>query len=180
MNKATEICFLDMDGVLANFNLSMSKLFNVSYSAMTQRQSWGIHQFVGITKMEMWALVDLAGKAFWANMEPYPWVPDLLLAIDKRFGLDHTYLLTDPGHSTNSPSGKQEWVNTNLPEILHDNLIITQHKHLLAGANRVLIDDRDKNCDQFIEACGGAIIFPQPWNRMRNVAVEAVIRDIGE
>jgi hypothetical protein len=42
--------------------------------------------------------------------------------------------------------------------------MLGSHKHLMAKPGVVLIDDSDAKCEKFIEAGGGAILFPQPWN----------------
>ena len=41
---------------------------------------------------------------------------------------------------------------------------LTPQKHLLAGPNRILIDDNDRNIEAFRAAGGIGILFPQPWN----------------
>jgi len=147
---------------------------------MFSRHGWCDCEIIGCTEQELWDKIDGVGPSFWEKIQPYPWVQSLLDSIHKRFGLENTYLLSNPGRSTSSPSGKLAWVKRYMPEVLHDRLITTGHKYMLAGANRTLIDDDEENCETFKAAGGRAVLFPQPWNRMRNVAVEAVILDIGK
>lgn len=40
---------------------------------------------------------------------------------------------------------------------LQNKLIFTKHKHLLAGENRILVDDNKTNCDLFTEWDGIAL-----------------------
>jgi len=174
------VCFLDMDGVIANFRQSVGELFRLPLGIILGWESMEICDIIGCTEQELWDKIDGVGPSFWEKIQPYPWVQSLLDSIHKRFGLENTYLLSNPGRSTSSPSGKLAWVKRYMPEVLHDRLITTGHKYMLAGANRTLIDDDEENCETFKAAGGRAVLFPQPWNRMRNVAVEAAILDIGK
>lgn len=51
------------------------------------------------------------------------------------------------------------------PDILSEkNVIVCEDKWLLAGKDRVLIDDRASNVNQFVLNGGHGIVFNQPWN----------------
>ena len=51
-------------------------------------------------------------------------------------------------------------------------VIFTEHKHLLAGADRLLIDDYADNC---IKWDGPSVTWSQPWNS--NTASHSLIID---
>ena len=49
--------------------------------------------------------------------------------------------------------------------MFRDYLFAPSHqKQLLAGKNRILIDDSQRNVEQWKQAGGRAVLVPQPWN----------------
>lgn len=172
------ICFLDIDGVLADFVQGVARLFGVSYQSLLNQESWAIYKALGASEDEMWNRIEAAGPTFWEMLEPYPWLVDLVRAVEERFGFQNVYLLTSPGPSVHAPSGKVKWVRTHLPSELHTRVIISMHKTLIARNGYLLIDDNDANCDAWRNAGGLSILFPQPWNRMRAVGHDRIVRTI--
>ena len=70
--------------------------------------------------------------------------------------------------------GKVEWVHRYF-RTFEKRLIITQApKSLLAKPDTLLIDDRDKNIEEFIAAGGQAILVPRPWNELHGWAGESL------
>ena len=113
---------------------------------------------------EMWELIDQQGSAWWANLQPLPWVAELLLLFAGQ--TDKLSILTSPANTVYAATGKLQWVAQHLPAFV-DRVHLTADKHLLARPGVLLIDDSDENCREFIEAGGAAIVFPQPWNDER-------------
>lgn len=101
---------------------------------------------------------------FWANLDPYPWL-DQLAAKVKEYD---TIILS---HAVNPDCmvGKIQWLRKYLPW-LADDAIFTKDKHLLAKANRCLLDDSEVNCSAFIQNGGDAMLFPQRWNAFWELA----------
>jgi hypothetical protein len=44
------------------------------------------------------------------------------------------------------------------------NYVLTNYKWMLAGRDRVLVDDYQKNCAMFDKHDGVSVVFPQRWN----------------
>jgi 5'(3')-deoxyribonucleotidase len=73
-----------------------------------------------------------------------------------------------------SYTGKALWVNKWIP-VFNKRFIITHApKHLLAGSDTLLIDDKDQNIEEFVAAGGQGILVPRPWNRLHEQAGETL------
>lgn len=62
-------------------------------------------------------------------------------------------------------SDKAAWVQEHLPLIDPWHIVFTASKGLLAGPDRLLIDDAIHNLEAWERAGGIAIAFDRPWNR---------------
>lgn len=94
-----------------------------------------------------------------ASLQPREWYWELR-AFLRRNKLDY-YIITSatlPAHI----AGKRIWLETYMPEILDDRLIVTKAKHLCAAPNRLLLDDYMRNTNAWREAGGDAILVPAP------------------
>jgi 5'(3')-deoxyribonucleotidase len=156
-----------MDGVIANFNRQLLKYHHrpdlLEKEAKGEYPTdWYYDGELGETEDTLWWPVILAGASFWSDIEDYKWATALLEILDNT-GIDW-YLCTQPYTSPDSYSGKYEWIHNYFGSTF-DRVIMTKHKYLLAHANALLIDDKESNCDKFVEAGGKAYLFPQPWNR---------------
>lgn len=164
-NEPINHIFLDMDGVLADLIGAACGIFG-RYDLQTGNTAWppgeySIARVLGITADRLWAAVNRQGVDWWAHLEPLPHYLDLLGLV---ISTGRTWSILTSGHvSDYAATGKSQWITRHLPAY-RDRLIITKEKHLLAGPDRVLIDDSDENCRRFIEAGGRAIVYPQPWN----------------
>jgi hypothetical protein len=61
--------------------------------------------------------------------------------------------------------GKIKWLKRHgfvLPS--GTNYVLTNYKWMLAGRDRVLVDDYQKNCAMFDKHDGVSVVFPQRWN----------------
>lgn len=159
--------FVDMDGVLADFQAGASQLFGVDLSNVT---TWDYFDLIGVTEDEFWARIKREGSRFWERLPAYDWHHELLAWCGR---LDREYqILTKPGRDTCGPSsakGKIAWLQKHYGESFHAYLV-GANKHRCAGPDAVLIDDVERNCERFREAGGTAILFPQSWNANRDIA----------
>jgi 5'(3')-deoxyribonucleotidase len=159
------ICFLDVDGVLANFNkgafLALGLEYRPDHPALRR---WDWYTYFGISIEGLNAVCDWA---FWAGLE---WTPDgheIMELVESTFGRKNVYLLTTPMPNVGSESGKSIWVRRHLPDYL-DRLIVSRApKHIFAGPDRVLIDDNTDNIVHFREGGGQAVPVARPWNIWR-------------
>ena len=155
-------CFLDLDGVIVGFDEGVLKVHNIEdpFLKPEHKGKWGTEDMYGLDPVEFWAPL---GEKFWTNL---PWTKEgkeILSLVEYEFGYDNICLLTSPCLTKGSVSGKIKWINKNLPTYKKKFLIGFQ-KHFCANSDTILIDDRDKNVEEFREHGGKAILVPRPWN----------------
>ncbi len=157
--------FLDMDGVITSFRRGVSKALDKPYDYLTMSDEWVFwNKWPDISS----EIVDaICTTEFWQHL---PWMHDgreILRAIMDTLGLETVYLLTTPMPNIESPTGKWLWVRDNLPVWLKRTIITQAPKSLFAQPDALLIDDKDENVEEFIEAGGQGILVPRPYNRLR-------------
>ena len=155
--------FLDMDGVLSDFQQGVYAAFNepYDYQKLPRAYDFWTTWSRDISREQVNAVCD---TNFWANM---PWTHDgkeILDAVFDKFLLEQIYLLTVPMPNVQSPTGKWMWIKKNIPELYDRTLIGPVPKDLFAKPNTLLIDDHDKYGDAFRAAGGKVIRVPRPWN----------------
>ena len=132
--------YSDMDGVLTDFDASFMKASNGILPSEYEKN---------FGKDGFWELIDGKGVGYWVGM---PWMSDGKQYWDyiKEY---KPILLSSPSRSQTSRLGKRLWVRNNLPGT---KLILAQakDKQNYAQKNRILIDDRPSNIDQW-RASGG-------------------------
>lgn len=163
------ILFWDQDGVLADFNRKVCETFDANYAEIIKNwnNSCDIASQLGITKSQMWKKID-AIHDWWEHIPPCDWLNSLLNLADRY----ESYILSAPHITPSCASGKIAWLNKHTK--FGGRVILTKHKYLCAGPNRVLIDDNDLKCKEFKEAGGHVILFPQVWNSNRQFANDPI------
>lgn len=130
--------YCDMDGVLVDFDHGYQEL-----TGMTTQQADAIG---GDT---FWKPLTKAGAKWWITLN---WMPDgkQLWNYIKKYT---PILLSAPSREESSKLGKRVWVKRELPDV---KLILrpASQKQQYASPTSILIDDRQKNIDQW-EAAGG-------------------------
>ena len=167
----TQIC-LDIDGVLVDWCGAVCKIFGQDPDDVYARWMPGndITEPLGISLTDMWKAVDAYGEDFWSGLEAYPWCDELW---ETCTAIAPTILLTSPSRNPASVAGKVRWMQERFGDGFRD-FSISPRKHFCARPGAVLIDDTDKNCDQFVTGVDGqptgakAIVFPQPWNSLKH------------
>ena len=136
--------YSDMDGVLTDFDASFMKASDGILPSEYEKN---------FGKDGFWELIDGKGVGYWVGM---PWMSDGKQYWDyiKEY---KPILLSSPSRSQTSRLGKRLWVRNNLPGT---KLILAQakDKQNYAQKNRILIDDRPSNIDQW-RASGGVGIL---------------------
>lgn len=160
---------LDMDGVLADWLLAALAAHGLDpddissrWDAMTPRP-WDLAEVIGCTIDEMWAPIDAAGESFWADMKPYEWCHELYAACCE---VAPTTLLTSASWHPSSHSGKSMWIQRHFGSNFRDYIITAAPKSEDARRGVVLIDDSPRNCHEYREAGGAAILFPSFGNHL--------------
>lgn len=153
---------LDMDGVLVNFNKAACAIIDAPYPPT--KYWWWNDIPNGKQQVDAACTTD-----FWFNLE---WMHDgleIFKIVFEKFTND-IYLLTTPMPNLESATGKAMWVDKYIP-VFNKRLIITRApKHLLAKPGTLLIDDSDKNIEEFRAAGGQGILVSRPWNKLHKQA----------
>ena len=162
------VLLLDVDEVLADFVGAAFALHNVERAAFYARHppgQWSITDTLGVSLDEFWKRIRGAGADFWAELQPLPWMPYLLLLAQES--AEVVYLVSAPDRHASSYDGKLRWIQTHLGPKFHD-YVLTEHKSLFARPGSVLIDDREETVLRFAGPCygGAAILFPSRHNRL--------------
>ncbi len=147
--------FLDMDGVLCNF-VQGSLDAHGRTETHDEIDSWAYFAQWGMTAEDFWA--ECSGVAFWAGLKEYPWAGQL---VGTSQSLGEHYFLTAPTSTARAEciEGKAIWLMADAFR-----MIPTEHKHLLAAPGRVLVDDNEKNIEQWVKHGGIGLGLKQPWN----------------
>jgi 5'(3')-deoxyribonucleotidase len=147
---------LDCDGVLADFVSGAAEVHGKSPEIL----SWDFWIEWGMEPEEFWA--PLATRDFWLGLRPYRWAGELLAGLRE---IGEVTVCTAPMHLNTEVciGAKLDWLESYFG-IRPESVMVGRKKHLMAGKDRILIDDSDENVYQFWRMGGSAVVFPQPWN----------------
>lgn len=160
------LIFLDVDGVLANFNAGAIEATGLP---MTEEDitEWDYYQPF-MTSTEFWKRIS-DRLYFWEDLPVYPWAHQLVSML-REFG--DVVFSTAPGFDQDSASGKLYWLRRHgFLGAREENYMLGYHKHLMARPDRILVDDNPKQIKEFGRAGGGVVMFPQPWNCAPGVVI---------
>jgi hypothetical protein len=140
--KTDYTIYCDMDGVLVDFDQGYKDLTGMSTK---EADAQGKEAF--------WNPIAKAGASFWIKLK---WMPDgqqLWDYINKY----NPSLLSAPSKEESSKIGKRVWVKRNLPGA---KLILrpASQKQQFSGENKILIDDRADNIEQWRNKGGIGIL----------------------
>lgn len=158
-----DIIFLDMDGVICDFVGSVAREFpelppNWKDSLTEYNLKASLPQELRDTFWE-----ECSKRQVFLKADPLPHFEDLKNLCEKY--AERVVILTSAGYSPDFHAQKREWLRKYWDSDY--GVVMTMDKGLLAKRGRVLIDDCDKNCLDFLRCGGDAIVFPQPWNMKR-------------
>lgn len=165
---------LDMDGVIVDF-VSAAIEANGFRFRHDDVDRLNIQEIGGVSAIQFWQAID-DSYGFWESLELYPWAKNLIDLV-KDFDRDWSFCTT-PSNSPMSTKGKHEWLREYIGSDFK-RFVFTPQKQLLARPTNLLIDDSDSNVERFLDAGGQAILFPQPWNKNRDLVNDRVgfVRD---
>lgn len=164
------IVLLDIDGVLANFNKRAFEALGLPYTyGHPALREWYWYEYFTFSFEEVDSVCTID---FWAGVQWMPDGRDILALVESKF--DDIYLLTTPMPNPGSGTGKILWVNEHLPRYSKRTIITQVPKSLLAGPDRLLIDDKDENVAEFVTAGGQGILVPRHWNELCGWADETL------
>ena len=170
--KPTRI-FLDLDDVLNCCTMAALKYVGCpvdpyDYSVFNPAWGWNIvaaanalhpsrRQF---TEATFWQSIK---RDFWATVPPSCDI-GLIRDCAELVGCDNVCILSSPTLDPDCLAGKLEWIHAHLPSWFRRQFLIGPRKHFCARPDALLIDDRDKNVEDFRAHGGQAILMPRPWN----------------
>ena len=121
---------------------------------------WNFFELWEATAEEFWGNIDHS-VFFWSELDEYDWYLELIDLV-KSFPAEMVFS-SSPSKCTTSHYGKAQWLKERgfCPS---KDAMLGSRKNLMANPGTVLIDDSDKNCEEFRARGGHAIVFPQHWN----------------
>lgn len=136
IDSEKQLLFIDMDGVLADFDAS--HFFN---EREIHRAAHGPHEMYEVGFFESLPVIDGARAGIRALLNT------------NKYDIN---ILTKPVRfSSTSYQEKANWIWKNFPE-LGEKLILTQNKTLLSGPSRILIDDSKEEWGNQWQKYGGS------------------------
>jgi 5'(3')-deoxyribonucleotidase len=116
-----------------------------------------------LTKSEFW---DSITRDIWATIPQSEEFYLLLGYCENLVGQENICILTAPTIDPECVAGKLEFIHNHFPKWMHRQFLIGPRKQFCAHPEALLIDDADKNVDQFRAWGGNAILVPRPWNSL--------------
>jgi len=159
--------FLDLDGVCCDFVghvLNMcGKTEQDLLDEMAKDESMhpydALEQTVGRSKNSFWSWIEIMGEEFWHTMPPFWWFNDLYDGLNE---VCDVHFLTSAPRMPSAYAGKALWVERNAGKEAVSKLIIcpAHTKHALAGPNRILVDDTERNIIEWRATGHQCFYFP--------------------
>ncbi len=151
MNEIKRICYLDMDGVLADFERGFYQLSGMDVSQVSDE--------------EMWSKIDAHGKAkFFSELEWMPGGKDLWNFAYQNFL--QVKILSALGKSDKidkqTSTGKREWLSHNIPTMSPDDIILVDNKHQKKRYSKpgdILVDDTEIVITEWNKRGGIGILY---------------------
>jgi 5'(3')-deoxyribonucleotidase len=173
MTKKIRI-LVDMDEVLVDFVDAACRIHgrNVGDVLLSwPKDTWNMAQALGLSQGDFWHPIYIAGEKFWEQLQPKPWIKNLLREVKSL--TDDWHIISSPTRHSECYSGKVKWLKEYFGSTF-DQFALTPHKHIFAQENVVLIDDHDDNVEKFVEAGGMGILFPAKYNANSDWASDPV------
>lgn len=140
--------YVDMDGVLVDFEGGVKKHFNNTEKCCDFIKKIGVNEF--------WSKVSSIDN-FWEDLEPnVDNVSDVWKSLNNRF--QHISILSSPSHSDpHCIPGKNKWLDKHIG--CYGLRLFENEKYKYACPKSILIDDLEKNIKKWEEAGGIGILF---------------------
>ena len=165
--------FVDLDGVLANFNKACCQTFGLDYPKETILWHTWPHDVSG-KDLDTWFNVLTDDPDLWTRIEPFPWTPAIVQVLDL-----HTpgwKILTTATQDPACWGGKAAWVTQRLfmRDSLHRLVIVGGHKWELMSPGSVLVDNDLRNVTEWQKQGGHAFL----WKEFTEDMVQAAMNQI--
>jgi hypothetical protein len=155
--------YLDMDGVIVDWDAGIRRLYEVDWYPT----EWAIdyQKVFGRSKEMFWW--DLDNRHFWSGL---PWTKDgkRIVSILEPFKPVILSACCVPAAFL----GKHEWLLEHYNDAVDEGRFLfttTDGKINVVHDGAIIIDDREATCELWEHHGGKAILYPRPWNSMRDV-----------
>lgn len=147
--------YVDMDGVLANFNKAGCATFGIEYPKNTRLWHTWLYEQAGLS-LQAWFDRVLSDPDIWDRIEPYPWTADLVQCLDAAS--PGWKILSVGFRDPKCWASKVQWVTDRLFPVtdLHRLILVGGNKFELAREGDLLIDDSLDNLNKW-KLAGGQI-----------------------
>lgn len=162
--------YIDVDGVVADFNLGITELLDGTASPenavrLDNGETW--KDVFGKSDTEVWSDIDRDPRSFWDSLyeiaDRFASAPITVRLYDACAAMAEktTFLTALPITAADQvAAAKIAWLRKRLGRSFRDTILCAKyHKLDLAAPGRVLIDDNFDNCTDFVEAGGGAVHY---------------------
>jgi len=161
--------FLDMDGVIVDWCKGAHEIHGLSeYDSDPDcwPYKWGPEGWDFNNEPEVnlptHKLFEPMGRGFWASLG---WTKDgnsIATMVDTLLG-ENWCLLTNPWNGDGVIDGRRDWISRELPN-MKNRVLVGACKSMCASPNAILVDDYDKNIDEWRKHGGIGFLYPRPWN----------------
>lgn len=163
-------CFLDMDGVLADYYGGVCRAFGFEpWPFICTPGEWNF--FTGSPmNLTNEIVAPVMDATFYANLDRLPDATRIVEEAERWYG-DDVYFLTAPWDTPGCFDGKMEWVRRHFPKY-RKKVLVGSPKVACAHRGSILIDDSPVNIAAFRASKHGgeAVLFPRPWNAKHHLA----------
>ena len=156
--KKDIMIYIDLDGVTASWQKSLSKLVDIDYEdeeirSHLKKNNGKIDDISDSD--EMWEKIKKEGSKFWAELDLFSWSKRLWEKMNEKS--NNVYFLTTPSEEPESCAGKHEWIKKHFDT---RKFVIAPEKQVCANPNAILIDDFPENIEAFEKAGGHGFLWP--------------------
>lgn len=157
-------CYLDMDGVLADFMHGALRAHDMDTQLYKNNVGYhGCGELSVLLGMEKRLFYSVMDYNFWRELRPMEDYTDIAALCEMYFGRENVFICSSPSKNWGCMEAKRDWLARWLPNY-RNRFIFTEHKYAVSGKGRVLVDDWDKNCAKWGECGGKAVLVPRLWN----------------
>lgn len=151
--------YLDVDGILADFERGINEWCNVPARPWT-----GFHGYreFGISDEAFEETMEYV--SFWDSLKVKKEGVALLRGLEGILGEKNVLLATKPFPHGNCLFGKDKWFQETLKIDTRRVYYAHEKERLAQGSHTLLIDDTPDNVNAFANAGGVGILYPMPWN----------------
>ncbi len=149
-------CMIDLDGVLADFSGKVAELMGLPLVEGSE-----VSSHPNFNKKGMWTAINRYDDhtPFFYSLEKMRDADDLFNFITANFENDDIRILTASGYTpSDAPQQKRRWVRKHFGKYLVEVVSKSPDKAQYASPTSILIDDRLKSIEPWVEAGGIGIL----------------------